>query len=106
MSDRNALPFGIDADGSLDRRGFLGTAGRLGVGMMGMGAAPLLMAQQQNFTVGWVRPSTGRLASSFAPLYVGGLIAIEEINAAGGILGRPIVRKEEDDEASPAKQRP
>ena len=72
--------------------------------MMGMGAAPLLMAQQQNFTVGWVRPSTGRLASSFAPLYVGGLIAIEEINAAGGILGRPIVRKEEDDEASPARQ--
>ena len=98
------LPFGIQPDGSLDRRAFLLSAGQLGVGMMGMGAAPLLMAQQQNFTVGWVRPSTGRLASSFAPLYVGGLIAIEEINAAGGILGRPIVRKEEDDEASPAKQ--
>lgn len=104
MSDSKRLPFGLEADGSLDRRAFLATAGRLGVGMMGMGAAPLLMAQQQNFTVGWVRPSTGRLASSFAPLYVGGLIAIEEINAAGGILGRPIVRKEEDDEASPAKQ--
>ena len=104
MSDHKRPPFGVEADGSLDRRAFLATAGRLGVGMMGMGAAPLLMAQQQNFTVGWVRPSTGRLASSFAPLYVGGLIAIEEINAAGGILGRPIVRKEEDDEASPAKQ--
>jgi len=104
MSHRKTLPFGLEADGSLDRRGFMATAGRLGVGVMGMGAAPLLMAQQQNFTVGWVRPSTGRLASSFAPLYVGGLIAIEEINAAGGILGRPIVRKEEDDEASPAKQ--
>ena len=98
------LPFGIESDGSLERRGFLLSAGQLGAGMMGMGAAPLLMAQQQNFTVGWVRPSTGRLASSFAPLYVGGLIAIEEINAAGGILGRPIVRKEEDDEASPARQ--
>ena len=60
--------------------------------------------RRQAFTLGWVRPSTGRLASSFAPLYVGGLIAIEEINAAGGIMGRPIVRKEEDDEASPAKQ--
>lgn len=104
MSDKQFLPFGLDADGSLDRRGFLSTAGRLGAGMLGMGAAPLLMAQQQQFTVGWVRPSTGRLASSFAPLYVGGLIAIEEINAAGGIMGRPIVRKEEDDEASPAKQ--
>ena len=57
------LPFGIQPDGSLDRRAFLLSAGQLGVGMMGMGAAPLLMAQQQNFTVGWVRPSTGRLAS-------------------------------------------
>ncbi|HQP34277.1 MAG TPA: hypothetical protein PLI95_03835, partial [Polyangiaceae bacterium] len=96
MSKTTRLPFGIEADGSLDRRGFLSTAGALGVDMMGMGASPLLMAQQQNFTVGWVRASTGRLASSFAALYVGGLIAIEEINAAGGILGRPIVRKEED----------
>ena len=104
MKQSPRLPFGLRPDGSLDRRDFLLSAGQLGLGMMGMGAAPLLMAQQQNFTVGWVRPSTGRLASSFAPLYVGGLIAIEEINAAGGILGRPIVRKEEDDEASPAKQ--
>lgn len=56
------------------------------------------------FRLGWIRPTTGRLASSFAPLYVGGLIAIEEINAAGGILGRPVERVELDDEASPAKE--
>ncbi|HMN78652.1 MAG TPA: ABC transporter substrate-binding protein [Burkholderiaceae bacterium] len=97
-------PFGVQADGSLDRRQFLATAGRLGAGLLGMGGAPLLFAQQNPVSIGWVRPSTGRLASSFAPLYVGGLIAVDEINAAGGILGRPIVRKEEDDEASPAKQ--
>ena len=42
---------------------------------------------------------------SFAPLYAGGLIAVEEINAAGGIMGRPIARIEEDDEASVAKSR-
>lgn len=54
--------------------------------------------------VGWIRPTTGRLASSFAPLYVGGLIAIDEINAAGGIMGRRVERVEEDDEASPAKE--
>lgn len=104
MNHHQRLPFGIAADGSLDRRVFLASASRLGAGLLGMGTAPLLMAQQNPVTIGWVRPSTGRLASSFAPLYVGGLIAIEEINAAGGILGRPIVRKEEDDEASPAKQ--
>ncbi len=104
MNDRSSLPFGIMDDGGIDRRGFLGAAGRLGAGVLGMGA-PLAFAQAQNpVPIGWVRPSTGRLAASFAPLYVGGLIAIEEINAAGGILGRPIVRKDEDDEASPAKQ--
>ena len=61
-------------------------------------------AESEPFRVGWVRPTTGRLASSFAPLYVGGLIAIDEINAAGGILGRQIVRDEQDDEGSPAKE--
>lgn len=92
--------FGPQHDGSIDRRDFLAAAAALGAGLFG---APAL-AQQPAFNVGWVRPSTGRLASSFAPLYVGGLIAIEEINAAGGIFGRLIVRKDEDDEASPAKQ--
>ena len=76
--------------------------------LLGAGSALLLAgrarAEADPFHIGWVRPTTGRLASSFAPLYVGGLIAIDEINAAGGILGRPIVRDEQDDEASPAKE--
>jgi ABC-type branched-subunit amino acid transport system substrate-binding protein len=76
--------------------------------LLGAGSALLLAggvrAEADPFRIGWVRPTTGRLASSFAPLYVGGLIAIEEINAAGGILGRPIVRDEQDDEGSPAKE--
>jgi branched-chain amino acid transport system substrate-binding protein len=99
--------FGLRRDGSLDRRDFLATAGRLGAGVFGASALglPLLArAETQPFKIGWVRPTTGRLASSFAPLYVGGLIAIDEINAAGGILGRPILRQEEDDEGSPAKE--
>ncbi len=57
-----------------------------------------------SFKIGWIRPTTGRLASSFAPLYFGGLIAVDEINEAGGILGRKIERVEVDDEGSPAKQ--
>lgn len=104
MSAHSSRPFGVSADGSLDRRGFLETAAKLGAGVLGAAATPLALAQAQQFSIGWIRPSTGRLASSFAPLYLGGLIAIEEINAAGGILGRQIVRKEEDDEASPAKE--
>ena len=101
-------PFGLADDGSLDRREFIRTASLLGASLgMGMGGlAPLAASAQSKeaLTLGWIRASTGRLASTFAPLYVGGLIALDEINAAGGIMGRPSVRMEEDDEASPAKQ--
>jgi branched-chain amino acid transport system substrate-binding protein len=87
----------------IDRRGLLRLAAQIGVASFGA-AGPASAQQQQPFKVGWIRPTTGRLASSFAPLYIGGLIAVDEINAAGGILGRPIARIEEDDEASPAKE--
>ncbi|OKO78281.1 ABC transporter substrate-binding protein [Bradyrhizobium sp. AS23.2] len=85
---------------TLDRRLFLG-------GMAALGAGPLVrpaFAADDAFNIGWVRPTTGRLASSYAPLYIGGLIAIDEINAAGGVMGRKIARQEEDDEASPARE--
>lgn len=99
---RRSPAFGARPDGSLDRRGFLRTAAGLAavLGLPPIGAA----VAAEPFRIGWVRPTTGRLASSFAPLYVPGLIAIEEINAAGGIMGRPIVRQEEDDEALPARE--
>jgi len=108
MADKKSNPFGLRADGSIDRRQFIQTAGRLGAGILGVSALGLpgsaAFAQPKPLNIGWVRPTTGRLASSFAVLYVGGLIAVEEINAAGGIMGRPITRQEEDDEASPAKE--
>lgn len=106
MTDRTKPAFGLRRDGSIDRRDFLRTAGRLGVGAFGASSLGLagIAAAQQPFSLGWIRPTTGRLASSFSYLYIGGLIAIDEINAQGGILGRPITRVEEDDEASPAKE--
>lgn len=54
--------------------------------------------------IGIIKPMTGPLASSFVPLYMAADIAIDEINAAGGILGRKLVKVEVDDEGSPAKQ--
>jgi branched-chain amino acid transport system substrate-binding protein len=87
----------------IDRRALLRLAAQAGVGVLGA-ASPGFAQQQQPFKIGWIRPTTGRLTSSFAPLYFGGLIAVDEINAAGGILGRQIARVEEDDEASPAKE--
>lgn len=87
---------------TLTRRGLLAASAAL--------AAPAILrpaavrAADETIRIGWIRPTTGRLASSFAPLYAGGNIAIEEINGAGGILGRKIELAEEDDEASPAKE--
>jgi ABC-type branched-subunit amino acid transport system substrate-binding protein len=85
---------------TLDRRLFLGGVAALGANAL---VRPALAADDV-FSLGWVRPTTGRLASSYAPLYIGGLIAIDEINAAGGVMGRKIARQEEDDEASPARE--
>ncbi|MBR0934291.1 ABC transporter substrate-binding protein [Bradyrhizobium jicamae] len=85
---------------ALDRRLFLGGVAALGASAL---ARPAFAADDA-FNIGWVRPTTGRLASSYAPLYIGGLVAIDEINAAGGVMGRKIARQEEDDEASPARE--
>ena len=82
------------------RRTFLTGAVALGASALGR----MAFAADDAFNIGWVRPTTGRLASSYAPLYIGGLIAIDEINAAGGVMGRKIARQEEDDEASPARE--
>jgi ABC-type branched-subunit amino acid transport system substrate-binding protein len=56
------------------------------------------------YKLGWIRPTTGPLASTFAELFAPADIALDEINASGGILGRQLVRVEEDDQASPAAQ--
>ena len=69
------------------------------------GAGGLAFAQRGDvIRVGAARPMTGMFASSFAPLYVGMKIAVEEINASGGLLGRPLEIVEADDESSPAKE--
>jgi ABC-type branched-subunit amino acid transport system substrate-binding protein len=52
--------------------------------------------------LGWIQPMTGALASSYGPNYLAAEIALDEINAAGGILGRKLVKVVADDQASPA----
>src|SRR5258707_13422848 len=74
MTDSKKPPFGLRRDGSIDRRDFLRTAGRLGVGAFGMSSLGLagVADAQQPFNIGWVRPTTGRLASSLSYLYIRG----------------------------------
>jgi ABC-type branched-subunit amino acid transport system substrate-binding protein len=91
-------------NGEISRRSLLKAASKLALlsGTAGIGF-PLAAGAADDFRIGWIRPTTGRLASSYAPLYAAGLMAVDEINASGGILGRKIVREEVDDEAAPAK---
>lgn len=92
-------------DGGIDRRTLLQLAGLAGGSALAGGIPGFAHAQTaETFRIGWVRPTTGRFVTSYNPLYLGGVMAAEEINAAGGILGRKIERVEEDDEALPSKE--
>jgi branched-chain amino acid transport system substrate-binding protein len=86
-----------------DRRQIL----KVGTAAAAMFAAPRFIGRAlaaDDLKIGWVRPLTGPLASSFEALYAAGEIALEEINAAGGILGRKLVKVELDDAAAPANE--
>ena len=54
--------------------------------------------------IGWIQPTTGPLASSFGANYIAADIAFDEINAAGGIMGRKLVKVMADDQGSPAQE--
>lgn len=85
--------------GALDRRTVLASA----VGVAAIGLLPRISHSQDVVKLGWIKPMTGPLASSFGPLYLAAQIAMDEINAAGGILGRKLVKVEVDDQGSPSQ---
>ena len=88
----------------MSRRAVLATGPALFGGSLLAGAQSVFAQKGDTIKIGSARAMTGLVASSFAPLYVSVKIAVEEINAAGGILGRPIEIIEADDESSPAKE--
>lgn len=102
MAGFGTRPIGFEAKTlRTDRRQFLLGAAATGACL----AAPaVLRAQTADLQIGWVRPLTGALASSFEALFAAGDIALEEINANGGILGRKLVKVEVDDGGAPANQ--
>lgn len=88
----------------ISRRSVLGTGAIVAGGPL-LAAAQSVFAQTgDTLKIGSARAMTGVVAGSFAPLYVGVKIAVEEINASGGILGRKVEIIEVDDESSPAKE--
>jgi ABC-type branched-subunit amino acid transport system substrate-binding protein len=93
------------ADVPFSRRQLLVRGAVLSAGMALPGARSVLaQGSSEPFRFGLIKALTGRVASAYAPLYVGARIALEEINASGGILGRKVEIIEDDDEGTPAKE--
>jgi len=69
------------------------------------GALPLATAVQaaDPIKIGLVTALSGQSARAGEAISRGATIAIEEINARGGVLGRPLELVRRDDEANPAK---
>lgn len=108
------------AKSQISRRQVLGL---LGGGIAGVVAAPLLggtagigdllggsvgeaagAATKKGLKIATIKPVTGSLAAGYAPLYTAITLAIEEINAKGGVLGAPITQQAFDDQGLPANE--
>ncbi|WP_327152051.1 ABC transporter substrate-binding protein [Nocardia sp. NBC_01329] len=97
MSEVINAPFSRRA--ALAGFGTLAAAGALALAGCGRGAGAT-----GQVSVGWIEPKTGRLAAAYKPIYVGGRLALDDIAAAGGMLGEMMRVTEVDDKGSPATQ--
>ncbi|MGH9413221.1 MAG: transporter substrate-binding protein, partial [Terriglobales bacterium] len=87
------------------RREFLKRAGLLGLGAAGIAAGGAGWWHRQSpdpIKVGVLHSLSGSMAISETSLCDAALLAIEELNAAGGVLGRPVQAVVEDGASSPA----
>ncbi|NGO11585.1 amino acid ABC transporter substrate-binding protein [Streptomyces sp. HC44] len=97
----------------LSRRELLRSTGRFGLAAgVALGTAPALAAcggsgsagESDRSRLGWIQPKTGALAAAYKPAYAAARLAVQEINAAGGLRGEPVTLLEEDDEGKPGTQ--
>ena len=99
-----ALKASADPQG-VDRRTVLKGMAAAGTAFAALtGYQPLVFAQDNVLRIGWIKATTGKAVSTYSTIFAGGLVAIEEINQAGGINGRKVVPFELDDEGSPSTQ--
>ena len=64
-------------------------------------AASAATASSGTYLVGVSEPVTGAEAQAGTEIYDGELLAVDNVNAAGGVLGHKIVLREEDDACDP-----
>jgi ABC-type branched-subunit amino acid transport system substrate-binding protein len=65
--------------------------------------APTSGGSSDPLRIGALMPHTGALASAGPPLFAAALLAVKEINAAGGVLGRQVQWFDGDDYTDPEK---
>ncbi|MEU7976840.1 ABC transporter substrate-binding protein [Micromonospora sp. NPDC049089] len=59
-------------------------------------------ADQEPLILGGLLPKTGDLSIAYPPMAAGAALAIKEVNAAGGALGKPVTWLDGDDGTNPA----
>jgi branched-chain amino acid transport system substrate-binding protein len=87
----------------ISRRQFLATTGTgFGVLAAGAGLPGIARAQSGPIKIGFPLPLTGPFAAIATDQQRGGILAMEELNAKGGVLGRKVEVLFRDDELKPA----
>jgi branched-chain amino acid transport system substrate-binding protein len=67
----------------------------------GLGFVPEAVAKKKPILIGHIHTMSGAMSMYGISCTTGGQIAVEEINAAGGVLGRPLKQITRDDKLSP-----
>ena len=66
-------------------------------------AGDAVFAEEDPIMIGVISPNTGALAAYGTGIVMGADLAVEEINAAGGILGREVQLIKTDDQSDPTE---
>jgi branched-chain amino acid transport system substrate-binding protein len=75
------------------------------VALLPMGIAPALAQSKEPIKIGLIQPLSGPIAAAGSYITNAAKIAVERINAKGGVLGRPLELVIEDNKSDPAETR-
>ena len=75
------------------------------VALLPMGIAPAFAQSKEPIKIGLIQPLSGPIAAAGSYITNAAKIAVERINAKGGVLGRPLELVIEDNKSDPAETR-
>ena len=73
--------------------------------LVGLPLGPTAAQQKESIKVGMIQPLSGPIAAAGSYISNGAKIALERVNAKGGVLGRPLELVLEDNKSDPAETR-